>query len=436
MLSNSFKITAILCACLLVACGESEPQNKSKSGYEKSFESGATEGFCELVNYGVKELGLGVPMTPEKMDTFFPQAEIIAKKHNVLLYREPDLIDTDLFTRGIAKGRDVPLIYNGATLTKYFDLKADRKRLEENGLYKGKAREEIARRFGRLLSYTPRTINNQLAMHTDFRTMYDFDIKESNLLFYYKDLTKATQFYTNTLGLELVADHKTSKVVRIANDSFLTLVDASEGGAYSNKPKTVALAFVTDQVEAWFHYLKKKDIQIKHTYKPVDGKPYHSFVMSDPEGYLLEFEKFNQHPQNEDLIPILKNNKISHPNTNMGKKLSINSSITWLYYKNVLEMQYFYQDVLGLELVCDQGWVKIYQSSKTGFIGLVDEKRGMHKFAEDKAVNVSFVLEDIEKWYEYVKSNKTFKIESLDMDDKKLFKGIDPEGYHMLFMAK
>ena len=31
----------------------------------------------------------------------------------------------------------------------------------------------------------------------------------------------------------------------------------------------------------------------------------------------------------------------------------------------------FYENVMGLELVADQGWTKIYQASQTGFMGLV-----------------------------------------------------------------
>ena len=55
-------------------------------------------------------------------------------------------------------------------------------------------------------------------------------------------------------------------------------------------------------------------------------------------------------------------------------------------------MQNYYQDVLGLELVADQGWTKIYQVTNTGFLAIVDEKRGMHDFTEKKAVNVGFII--------------------------------------------
>lgn len=436
---DKVKVVIVVLIIILSGCKTSKEVSQTDKSYERSWESGATEGFCELVSYGVKELGLGVPLSPEEMDKFMPYGEKAAQRHNVSLYRETDLIDTDLFTHGIATGKDVLLIHNGATLTKYLDLKADRQKLEESGEYFGKAREEIARRFGRLLSYTPRTINNQLVLHTDFRTMYHFGIKGSNLLLYYKDLSKAVRFYTEILGLDLVADNKDSKVVQMTDKSYLTLVDASSAPEYANEPKTVALAFVTDQPAEWFDYLKEQDVEIKSKYRAADGQPYNSFVIVDPEGYLIEFERFNQHPQNEDLIPILKNNEVIYPKTKSSHKLSINSSITWLYYKDLLNMQNFYQDVLGLEMIVDQGWVKIYQSSETGFIGLVDEKRGMHNYSEKKAVNVSFIVDELDGWYDYVKKNKVFNLRPSDEDKDTInptqsFRGTDPEGYHINFV--
>ena len=72
-------------------------------------------------------------------------------------------------------------------------------------------------------------------------------------------------------------------------------------------------------------------------------------------------------------------------------------------------------------MVCDQGWAKIYQSSRTGFIGLVDEKRGMHQFTEKKAVILSFILDDVDGWYQYAKKNN-------------LLIDLDPEGYQMQFI--
>jgi len=327
MLLKNVRSSLVIIALFLSACGE--PGNKMQdSDYEKSYEIGATAGFCELVNYGVKQLGLGVPMRPDKMDEYMPYIKKVAEKHGVKIYRETDLIDTDLFTAGIADGYDVPLIYTGSTLTQYLSLKEDRKRLEEDGKYHGQAREDIARRFGRLLSYTPRTVNNQLTLHSDFRTMYNFNVKASNLNFFYKDLDKAFSFYKDILGLTLVWQDKRSVCFKIAEDSFLTLVDAATAPEYTDKPKTVALAIITDMPGSWYNYLKGKEVNIKYQYKAREGSAHDGFVAVDPEGYLLEFERFNQHPENERFAAILEDNKATPQDLKYKEELNIRASVT------------------------------------------------------------------------------------------------------------
>jgi len=156
----------------------------------------------------------------------------------------------------------------------------------------------------------------------------------------------------------------------------------------------------------------------------------------------LEFERFKQHKENERFVPLLDKNetitKRSNQQIEVPEKLGFHSSITWLYYKDVLGMQNFCEDVMGFELVADQGWTKIYKVSETGFIGLVDERRGMHKFTEEKAVTVSFILDDLDGWFDYVKQNGTLKLRSENIstgpeDKYRAFVGYDPEGYFLEF---
>ncbi|MEQ9414333.1 MAG: glyoxalase, partial [Cyclobacteriaceae bacterium] len=93
---------------------------------------------------------------------------------------------------------------------------------------------------------------------------------------------------------------------------------------------------------------------------------------------------------------------------------------------------------LGLSLIADQGWAKIYQSSNSGYIGLVDERRGMHNHTEKKAVNVSFILKDLDGWFKYTSENKPFELRSNEIgigpeNKYRAFVGFDPEGYYMEF---
>jgi len=92
------------------------------------------------------------------MDDLWPDALIVAERNGVLLYRENDFLVTDLFPADVAAGQQVLLIYTGDTLERYRSIKADKARLVAEGKYAGDARRDIARRFGRLLSYPDATI--------------------------------------------------------------------------------------------------------------------------------------------------------------------------------------------------------------------------------------------------------------------------------------
>lgn len=402
-------------------------------------QKGTVSAFAELVNAGVKQMALSSVMTSAEMDEFFPLAQKEAAKYNVEIYREDDLIITDLFAEDVAKGKEVLVLFQGLTKDAYLKLKLDQKEYQSDGDYSQVERLDIARRFGRLLSYTPREINRLLAENTEFRVMDDFGVQATNVFLYYKDLAAATDFYSETLGLELLTEYDNASILRIATNSFVILVDAAKGMHTAEEPKTVALALLTRQLPEWYDYLKSKNVPIKYTYKPKEGGAHDGFVAIDPEGYLLEFEVFKQHKENERFVPVLATNEEVPTSVAFnGKQLGFHASITWLYYQDLLGMQNFYEDVMGLELVADQGWTKIYKATDTGFIGLVDERRGMHDFTEDKAVNVSFIMKDLDGWFDYVKNNTPFKLRSTEIGEGpegkyRAFVGFDPEGYFMEF---
>ena len=413
---------------------------QNEKAEDTAYQLGVVGGFCELVNAGVKNIALSGTMTSAEMDDFLPKAQQVADDHGVEIFRETDLIRTDLFPEDIAEGLEVLLFYQGNKLDRYLQLKADQKALQAKGEYQGAEREAIARRFGRLLSYSPQGVNKLLSQNTDYRTLADFGIKATNVFLYYKDLAAATRFYQDILGLELIADYEMATIFRLAEESYLILVNAAEGMHSADEPKTVALALLSDQLDEWWTYLNAQKVPVKYSYKPKDGGAHDGFVMIDPEGYLLEFERFKQHPENEGFVPVLAKAKtIPATSTSMVPEgLGFKASITWLYYKDVLEMEAFYENVLGLELVADQGWTKIYQASSTGFIGLVDEARGMHDFTEEKAVTVSFFLESLEGWFDYNKIGKPFALrnDSLEIGPEnryRAFIGYDPGGYFMEF---
>jgi predicted enzyme related to lactoylglutathione lyase len=116
--------------------------------------------------------------------------------------------------------------------------------------------------------------------------------------------------------------------------------------------------------------------------------------------------------------------------------LGVQANIVWLYYKDVPAAQRFYEDVLGLQLMVDQGFAKVYQVSPTSFVGLVDEAQGLHRASETKAVTVSFVTEQIDEWYQYFQQ-RGVKIRnplaSSARHPTRGFVALDPEGYFLEF---
>lgn len=431
---------AFLLLCLTGLLFSCQSESKGKIDHA-SYQLGVIAGFSELVGAGTKSLALSEPMDCEEMDKIMDEVKAITERYNIQWFRESDLIVTDLFPADVATGKDVLLLYKGQTLAAYQQLKEDKQTLVGTDDYQGAARRQIARRFGRLLSYPASRVNELLASNTDFRSLKDFGIQASNAFFYYKDLDQAKDFYSNTLGLEIVADYGVASIFRIASQSYLTLVDAKVGMHNDKEPKTVALALLTQQLSGWYTYLQSQGVPIKYEYKPKEGNAHDGFVAIDPEGYLLEFETFKQHPENERFVPLLDQAQTIYPIKESSKVppgMGFNGSITWLYYKDLLAMQNFYEETMGFSLVADQGWTKIYQVSPTGFLGLVDERRGMHSFSEDKAVNVSFFLSDLEGWYEYVEKSQNIPLHSKHMSvglesKYRSFVGYDPEGYYLEF---
>jgi hypothetical protein len=128
----------------------------------RSYDLGIIAAFSEVVGAGVKKLALSDVLTPEAADALIDDARQIAARNGVELYREPSLIVTDLFPADVAAGKHVLLIYKGTTLGEYLGLKADKASLEKAGKYTPAAHLEIARRFGRLLSYPDQKIDQLL----------------------------------------------------------------------------------------------------------------------------------------------------------------------------------------------------------------------------------------------------------------------------------
>ena len=83
-------------------------------------------------------------------------------------------------------------------------------------------------------------------------------------------------------------------------------------------------------------------------------------------------------------------------------KLRVQSQITFFYYHDHQPVSKFYGEIMGFELIEDQGWAKIYCVHGNAYLGIVDEERGFHKAQEKSAVLITLAVNDVAGWYEYL----------------------------------
>ena len=133
-----------------------------------SYHLGAADCFCEMVRAGVKHIALSHPCdSKEERDSFLPEFDKLCKKYSVLYYIENDAFLTDLFPLSLNQGKYNVIFYQDeAVLKEYLGLKAEKEKAIAAGNYDD-CRKDIARRYGKLLSYTDKGIQRLLDANSD-----------------------------------------------------------------------------------------------------------------------------------------------------------------------------------------------------------------------------------------------------------------------------
>ncbi len=108
--------------------------------------------------------------------------------------------------------------------------------------------------------------------------------------------------------------------------------------------------------------------------------------------------------------------------------------ITFIYYRDLQKGIDFYEKFLGFPLEIDQGFCKIYRISESGYIGIVDETKGMHKWNEIKPVQICLRVPDVQAFYEFCKEADVDELSKMFVNEEikiKAFVFNDPEGYQI-----
>lgn len=125
----------------------------------------------------------------------------------------------------------------------------------------------------------------------------DDSVEELNIdglitFFYYDDLERAEKFYSDIMGFELVIDQGWAKIFKVVENAHLGLVDGKRGYHKPNPTKPVMLTVTVSDVDAWYHHLKKLGVKTINEPKDYQELNIRMFLLQDPEGYVIEIQKF------------------------------------------------------------------------------------------------------------------------------------------------
>ena len=115
---------------------------------------------------------------------------------------------------------------------------------------------------------------------------------------------------------------------------------------------------------------------------------------------------------------------------------SISDQITWRYTEDLQRSGDFYRNVLGLQLIRDEGAARIYRVREGSGIGIClafDDR-----VVEPAGSMISLVTEDVDGWFEYLKRhNVTLKgpPHRLEKFGIYTFFAEDPDGYVIEFQS-
>lgn len=107
---------------------------------------------------------------------------------------------------------------------------------------------------------------------------------------YCRDLEACAKFYTGILGFELAIDQGDCRIFRTVSEAFVGLCRCREDHSVSRDG--VTLTFVTEDVDGWHEHLAEHGVEILGPPSESVEFQIYRFFARDPEGHLLEFQRF------------------------------------------------------------------------------------------------------------------------------------------------
>ena len=110
---------------------------------------------------------------------------------------------------------------------------------------------------------------------------------------YYRDLERAAEFYEEVMGFELAVDRGWAKIYLVTDGAHIGVVDESKGYHKSSPTKPVMVTLVVPDVDAWYRRIRNMGVVTLSEPHDVAELGLRMFLLEDPEGYVIEIQKFS-----------------------------------------------------------------------------------------------------------------------------------------------
>ena len=280
------------------------------------------------------------------------------------------------------------------------------------------------------------TEKSENSQGTDMLAAQRPDIVATNAFYYDRDVEAAHAFYQDTLGFEAVVDYGFAKIYRLAESSYLTVVQADEGMHSADEPKIVTLQLVTDELNRWRDYLARRDIPIE--YDGQDSDNASSFTIRDVDGYALRFVRYNPHPGHAGYVagfaaPTPVKSRVSDDGP-----MSIRATAFSVYYPDLGDVgdvgtaRAFFEALFEVREGGALNGVPVYPISSSGFVALEAYEGPPLTSPGENGMTLSFFTSDVDAWFERASSWPGFKLRTEEVLNEgglvRVFVGYDPAG--------
>lgn len=258
------------------------------------------------------------------------------------------------------------------------------------------------------------------------------DIIATNAFYYYHDVDAAWIFYRDTLGFETVVDYGFAKILRIAESSYLTVVQADEGMHSADEPKNVTLHLITDELNHWHDYAVQQGMQIEYDAATNDDSLGDGFVTFDAEGYRLRFVRYNPHPNHSSFVESFANATPVLSTAGEAGDMSIRATAFSVYYADVESIRPFFEGLFEVAPAGLMDGVAIYQLAGSGFVALDEYGEQELSSPGENGVTLSFLTSDVDAWFDRAYDWPGFELRTPEVFDEsglvRVFVGYDPTG--------